>query len=109
LGSNLEFVSCSLSLEPVARFLGSLQVTGLDSSHGPSLVEFPPSPVRVLCENAGSAGDGSSGDALSLDPGFSVPSTEILPASPLSREWEDYFSSVPASKSCLGVSALEFT
>jgi hypothetical protein len=60
LGSNLELFSSSSSLEPVARSLGSLQVTGLDSDHGSSPVEFPPSPVRVLGENAGSASDGSS-------------------------------------------------
>jgi hypothetical protein len=47
-------------------------VTGLDSGHGPSPVVFPPFPVRVLCENVGSAGDGSTGDALLPDPGFSV-------------------------------------
>jgi hypothetical protein len=54
----------------VARFSGSLQVTGLDSGHGPSLVVFPPSPVRGLCKNARSAGDGSTGGALLPDPGF---------------------------------------
>jgi hypothetical protein len=109
LGSNLEFVSSSLSLEPVARFLGSLRVTGLDFGHGPSSVEFPPSLVRVLCKNAGSTGDGSTGDALLPDLGFSIPLAEVLPASPLNREWEVYFSSMPGSESCLGVSTLELT
>jgi hypothetical protein len=58
--------------------------------------------------NAGSAGDGSTqGDALLPDLGFSIPSAELLPASPLSKEWEDCFSLVPAPESCLGVSASE--
>ena len=74
LGSNLELVSSSLSLELVTRSSGSLQVTGLDSGHGSSPVEFLPSPVQVLGENLGFAGDGSTqGDALLLDPDFSVP------------------------------------
>jgi hypothetical protein len=83
-------------------------VTGLDSGLGPSLVEFPPSLVRVLGVNAGSAGDGSTqGDALLPDPGFSIPSAEVLPVSPQSKEWENYFSLVPAPESCLGVFASE--
>ena len=93
-------------------------------------VEISLSSTRALGENIGSAGEGPSlanllrrdwevsslldanvGPALSADQspaaGLAVTSTEVLQASPLSREWEDYFSSVPAAH--LGVLALELT
>ena len=95
-------------LEPVARSSVSLQVMGVDYGHEPSPVKVPLSPMHVLGESAGSVGDGyaaydgsagdghDAGEAQMPVLGFSVPFAEDLSASTLSRDWEDYFSSMPA-------------